>query len=114
MAKEYDAFIRDIVHHEGLCDDCDVTRVKLEGERLAVVLENYDHVLPEAADGVRELILAALKAGEDEFALKSIGTWLIEECRRRARTSFNLDLECTASDIAMQAEEDREYEGAGA
>jgi hypothetical protein len=111
----YKAMCRDIVHDQGDPDEFTANAVRLSDAQLAIALRHYDDVLPEAAGEIQEQVVSCL-AGNSSFAKlfgeppEAIGIALIAACRKRLMSTVRLDLECTASDMVMEAQEDAEHE----
>ena len=101
----YDQLCRDIVHAQGDPDQFSARNVSLNDEQLAIVLADYDHILPEVAADHAPKLLAAM-AGEIPYGYASLreylGSVILSAARARAEVAMKLDLECTAGDMEME------------
>jgi len=110
----YDAYkelLREIVHDQGDPEFFDFTilrRAGLTDEQLVIVLRHHDHVMPEVVGDHHETMLSMLPTRE---GLKNVIRTL---CEIRALAAMKSDLESAAADMALETEEDHEFEGAGA
>lgn len=111
----YKAMCRDIVHDHGDPDDFRANAVRLSDAQLAIALRHYDDVLPEAAGEILETVTACLSGSRltqlfGDTPQEAIGVAIIAACRGRVMRTVKNDLECTASDMVMEAQEDAEFD----
>lgn len=107
----YKELVRDIVHDQGNADWFDFTILRRSGltdEQLVIVLRHHDHIMPEVVGDHLETMLGMLSTRD---GLKNSIRTL---CEIRALAAMRTDLESKAADMALEAEEDHEFEGAGA
>ena len=105
--KAYKALVRDIVRDQGdpeLFDFTILRRAGLTDEQLVTVLRHHDHIMPEVVGDHLETMLGMLSTRDGlKNAIRTI-------CETRALAAMKTDLECTASDMALEAEEDAKQE----
>lgn len=103
----YTQMLREIVRHQGDPENFDVHRVHLTIEQTTTALKNFDHILPEVVGDHLDEACEFLEGRGPSFRSALIGV-----CQERLFRAMKTDLECTAADMAMQEEEDREFERA--
>jgi hypothetical protein len=113
--QSYKAMCRDIVHDQGDPENFSANAVRLTDAQLAIALRHYDDVLPEAAGEILETVTACLSGSRlthlfGNTPAEAIGVAIIAACRGRVMRTVKNDLECTASDIVLEALEDAEFE----
>lgn len=99
----YQELIRDIVHDQGDPDWFNftaVTRAGLTDAQLVIVLRHHDHIMPEVVGDHLETMLGMLDTRD---GLKNVIRTL---CEVRALAAMKNDLECTASDMALESKEE--------
>jgi hypothetical protein len=105
----YEQLCRDIVHAQGEPEHFRAREVSLTDARLAIVLADFDHILPEVAADHAPKLLDAM-AGEVPSGYASlreyIGAVILSAARARAEFAMRNDLECTANDMEMEKRTD--------
>src|ERR1051325_7989358 len=107
--------LRDIITESGDPDDFVAHNIRLTEHQLGIALAKYDDVLAEVSGDVIETVCACLKSSKvaeifGKTRAEAVGTVIIAAVRDRLIRTVNNDLECEASDMVLEALDDKEYE----
>jgi len=113
--QAYKEMCRDKVHDQGDPEDFDAAGIRLTDHELGIALRKYDDVLAEISGDVIETVCACLKGQRvaDLFGntrAEAVGVVIIAAVRERLIRTVRNDLECEASDMVLEALEDKEHE----